>query len=96
MPGFPLPVSAPFSLCERLSSLAAISAALSPHPKIPFLAEGSAADIRILSRGRNLGGVATVVLSGRALLLRLQPESFELPPPFRGRIAQPLDVDAAR
>ena len=29
----------PFGLCGRLLSLAAISVALSPHPKIPFLTE---------------------------------------------------------
>ena len=37
--GFPLSVSGPFSLCEPTLSLAAISVALSPHPKIPFLAD---------------------------------------------------------
>jgi hypothetical protein len=39
VPGFPLSVPAPFGLWGRPLSLAAISAALSPHPKIPFLAE---------------------------------------------------------
>jgi len=36
LPGFPRPISSPFGLCGRPSSLAAISVALSPHPKIPF------------------------------------------------------------
>jgi hypothetical protein len=36
VPGFPLSVTAPFGLCGRPLSLAPISAALSPHPKIPF------------------------------------------------------------
>ena len=39
MPGFALPVSAPFGLCGRPLSLAAILPAQSPHPKIPFLTD---------------------------------------------------------
>ena len=39
---------------------------------------------------------AMALLLGRALLVRIQPKRFELPTPFRRRIAQPLDVDAAR
>ena len=39
VPGFALPVSAPPCLCGRALSLAAISTALSPHPRIPFLAD---------------------------------------------------------
>ena len=39
MPAFPLTVPALFGLCERPLSLAAIPVALSPHPKIPFLAD---------------------------------------------------------
>jgi hypothetical protein len=37
--GFPTSVSAPSGLCELMLSLAAISGPLSPHPKIPFLAD---------------------------------------------------------
>jgi hypothetical protein len=40
VPGFPLSALAPFSLCGQSVSLVAILAALSPHPKIPFLADG--------------------------------------------------------
>jgi hypothetical protein len=36
---FARPVSGPFGLCRRMLSLVAISVALSPHPKIPFLAD---------------------------------------------------------
>jgi hypothetical protein len=44
--GFAGPVSGPYGLCGRMLSLAAISVALSPYPKIPFLApKGSATDI---------------------------------------------------
>ena len=39
VPGFPLSALAPFSLCGQSVSLVAILAALSPHPKIPFLAD---------------------------------------------------------
>jgi hypothetical protein len=39
VPGFALPVPGTFGLCRRPLSLAAISVALSPHPKIPFLAD---------------------------------------------------------
>jgi len=39
VPGFPLPVLDLFGLYGNPLSLAAISVALSPHPKIPFLAD---------------------------------------------------------
>ena len=39
VPGFALPISGSFVSAGRTSPLAAISTALSPHPKIPFLAE---------------------------------------------------------
>jgi hypothetical protein len=38
-------------------------------------------------REPDLGGVATAVFLGRALLLRIQAERFELPTPFRRSIA---------
>ena len=41
LPGFALPVSGPIGLCTRTSSPAAISTALSPHPKFPFLAHNA-------------------------------------------------------
>ena len=37
--------------------------------------------------------MAMALLLGRPLL-RIQPQCFELPTPFRRSIAQPLDVDA--
>jgi len=59
VPGFALPVSGPFGLCGRVLSLAAISAALSPHPKIPFLADkAQAPDIRLVGGEPDFGGVA--------------------------------------
>jgi len=39
VPGFALPISGSFVSAGRTSSLAVISTALSPHPKIPFLAD---------------------------------------------------------
>ena len=39
VPGFALSILAPFGLFGRPLSLAAISVAPSPHPKIPFLAD---------------------------------------------------------
>jgi hypothetical protein len=39
VPGFPLPVLVRFGLCRSSLFLAAILVALSPHPKIPFLAD---------------------------------------------------------
>jgi hypothetical protein len=73
--------------------------ALSPDPKIPFLADKAH---RLTSgfcfaREPDLGGVGNGgVFRRRALLLRVQPKRFELPTPFRRSIAQPLDVDASR
>jgi len=98
VPGFPLPVLAPFGLCGHPLSLAAISVALSPHSKIPFLAaEAQRLTSGLLSHGGQASAApATAVSLGRALLLRIQPERFELPIPFRRSIAQPLDVDASR
>ena len=42
-----------------------------------------------------LDGVGNGGVFGRALLLRIQPKCFELPTPFRRKIAQPRDVDAS-
>jgi len=39
VPGFASTVLGLFDLCKPTLSLAAISVALSPHPKIPFLAD---------------------------------------------------------
>jgi hypothetical protein len=68
VPGFAGPVSGPYGLCGRMLSLAAISVALSPYPKIPFLAQkGSELSyLRIIffrtlgfsSRGFASGGLA--------------------------------------
>ena len=55
---------------------------------------GSAPDIRPVASSYTSGLWATSGVFGRALL-RLQPERFELSRPFRGGIAQPLNVDAA-
>jgi hypothetical protein len=61
---FALPVSGPFGLYGRMVSLAAISVAPSPHPKIPFLAD-KAQHIRLLSHGsRTSAALATVVFLG--------------------------------
>ena len=45
-------------------------------------------------RGKVSAALATAF--GHALLLRIQPECFELPTPFRWSIAQPRDLDASR
>jgi hypothetical protein len=78
-------------------SLAAISVALSPHPKIPFLADKApATDVpacRTGARPRRFDGGAVLEL---ALWLRVQPKRFELPTPFGRSIAQTRDVDASR
>ena len=42
------------------------------------------------------GGVATAVFLRFALLVWVQPKRCELLAPFCRRIAQPLDIDAAR
>ena len=76
-------------------SLAAILGPPSLHPKIPFLAGDARWQTWVLPYGtgaacqRRYFGVL-------ALLLWVQPERFELPAPFRRRIAKPLDVDASR
>ena len=78
-------------------SLAAISVALSPHPKIPFLADKARRlTSGFVAREPDLGGVGDGGVLGRALVLRIQPKRFELPTPFCRSIAQPRDVDAAR
>jgi len=79
-------------------SLVAISVALSPHPKILFLADKA----QPLTSGFCHTGSRLrrrwqrPCFLRRALLLRIQPERFELPIPFRWSIAQPRDVDASR
>jgi hypothetical protein len=78
-------------------SLAAISAALSPHPKISFLADKAQ---RLTSDFCRTGARPRRrwqrrLFFGRALLLRIQPKHLELPTPFRRSIAQPRDVDAS-
>jgi hypothetical protein len=79
-------------------SLVAISVALSPHSKIPFLTDKAQRLACPLYRtGRQISAaLATAVFFGRALLLRIQAKRFELPTPFRWSIAQPLDIDATR
>jgi hypothetical protein len=84
MAGFPQSIMVHFGLCGSSLSLPAILVGLSPHPKIPFLAD-EAAKIRPVPTG-----------ASRALLLRIQTKSYELPTPFRWSIAQTLDVDASR
>ena len=75
-------------------SLVAISVALSPHPKIPFLADQARSKhAAFAARERGLGGVGNGRFFWRALLLRIQPKRFELATPFRRKIAQPRDVD---
>ena len=85
----------PFGLCGRKLSVAAILVAVSLHPKIPFLA-ADARWQRWTSRIGTGAGCQRRYFGVLALLLRVQPERFELPAPFRRRIAKPLDVDAAR
>jgi len=72
--------------------------ALSPHPKIPFLADkAQRLTSRLLSHGsRTSAALATAAFLGRALLLRIQTQRFELPTPFRRSVTQSLDVDASR
>src|SRR5271169_5140701 len=41
-------------------------------------------------------GAGTSVQARSSLLLRIDTECFELPGPFGGSVAQPLDVDASR
>ena len=94
MPGFPLSIPTPSGLCGRPLSLEAIFAALSPHPKIPFLAD-KAQRLTSVFRRPDLGGGTNGVF-GAWLLLRIQPKCLELPTPFRRSIAQPFDVDAPR
>jgi hypothetical protein len=97
VPGFPLSVPPIFGLCGHPSSLAVILAGRSPHPKIPFLADHAWWKTCGLCRvGTRPRGEATAVFGGFALLLWVQPKCFELLAPLRRRIAQPLDIDAAR
>jgi hypothetical protein len=70
-------------------SLAAISVAPSPHPKIPFLSDKARSKhAAFAARRKGLGGVGNGRFFGHALLLRIQPKRFELPTPFRRKIAQ--------
>jgi hypothetical protein len=94
---FALPVSTPLGLLARILSLAVNLEALSPRPKIPFLADKAwRRHEAFAAQALNAGGVGKAGVLGRALLLRIQPERFELPTPFRRSIAQPLDIDAPR
>ena len=95
MPGFPLSVTAPFGLCGRMLSLAPISAALSPHPKIPFLADKAQQLTSDFCRtGARPRRRWQRPVFWRALLLRIQPKRFELATPLRRKIAQPRVVDS--
>ena len=98
MRGFAPPVSGPFGLCGRPLSLASNFAALSLHPKIPFLAlEAQRLRSRLLlDMSQTSAALGTAVFFGRALLLRVQPKRFELSTPFRRSVAQSLNVDASR
>jgi hypothetical protein len=97
VPGFPLSALAPFSLCGQSVSLVAILAALSLHPKIPFLADrpwrSKPATFATLEP---TSAALTRAVVGRALLLRIKPKRLELPTPFRRSIPQPFNVDASR
>jgi hypothetical protein len=66
--------------------------------KIPFVADkAQRLTSRLLSHGsRTSAALATAFFLGRALLLRIQPQRFELPTPFRRSVTQSLDVDASR
>ena len=96
VPGFALPVSGPFGLCGRPLSLAAISAALSPHPKIPFLTDQGSATASDFCRTGARPRRRWQRRFGRALLLRIQPKRHELATPLCRRITQLRDVDVSR
>jgi hypothetical protein len=84
---FALPVSTPLGLLARILSLAVNLEALSPRPKIPFLADKAwRRHEAFAAQALNAGGVGKAGVLGRALLLRIQPERFELPTPFRRSI----------
>jgi hypothetical protein len=78
VPEFTLPVLAPFGLCGRMLSLAAISGALSPYPKIPFLADkAQRLTSGFVAREPDLGGVgnggvflACAIVAGSTQALR--------------------------
>jgi hypothetical protein len=62
VPGLARPVSGPIGLCGRMLCLAAISVALSPHPKIPFLADQARRrTCRFYRTGADLGGSTAAV-----------------------------------
>jgi len=70
-----------------------VSASKNPVPRGP----DSAADMRLLPHGNQTTTAwQPRYFRGFALLLWVQPKRFELPAPFRGGIAQPLDIDASR
>ena len=71
--GFPPPVLVRFRLCGFLPSLAVIFVALSPHPKIPFLADkvGGDRNIAFAVREPAFGTGKIVVFGDVALLLRI-------------------------
>ena len=64
------------------------------HPKIPF----PATEFRTATDQPALGNWVCREAGFEQLrnLLRIQSEGFELSAPFRGRVAEPLDTDAAR
>ena len=106
VPGFASTVLGLFDLCEPSLSLAAISVALSPHPKIPFLADkAQLADTRFCpteAARRDFSAISCDVLQPPFGLCRqiksLRSLSAPLSPaakiPFLRRTWRPQDVVA--
>ena len=82
VPGFPCSVLAPPCLRLRSRSWVAISAGLSPHAKIPFLAAKAR---RLTCGGNQTRGWQRRAFIG-VVLWWIQAECFELLAPFRRRI----------
>jgi hypothetical protein len=84
-------------VCRReeagLTSLGWILGLQSLHPKIPF----PATEFRTATDQLALGNWVCREAGFEQLrnLLRIQSEGFELSAPFRGRVAEPFDTDAA-
>jgi hypothetical protein len=106
VPGFPLPVLVRFGLCRSSLFLASILVALSPHPKIPFLAdkaqladtrfcptEAARRDFSAISRDllQPPFGLCRQMKSRRSLSAPLSPEAKI---PFLRRTWRPQDVVA--
>jgi hypothetical protein len=72
-----------------------IFGASSLHPKIPFPA--AVVERQVRTQLKPYSGCAAVIRDpGSALqLFRIESERLKLPAPFSGRIAEPLDADAA-